>query len=73
MRSNDEVCQRIEHAIQLMRGDEFNIGEIAVACALGYLDLRFAGAWRADHPRLVGWLEAFSAAVPAYAATAFSG
>jgi hypothetical protein len=30
-RSNDEVCQRIEHAIQLMRGDEFNIGEIAVA------------------------------------------
>jgi glutathione S-transferase len=50
-----------------------DVGAIALACALGYLDLRFAGAWRADHPRLVGWHEAFSAAVPAYAATAFSG
>ena len=31
---------------------------IALACALGYLDLRFEGAWRADHPRLVAWLAA---------------
>ncbi len=46
-----------------------DIGQIAVACALGYLDLRFAGAWRATHPRLVAWLAAFDAAVPAFAAT----
>ena len=46
------------------------IGSIAVACALGYLDLRFEGRWRADHPRLVAWLEAFRAAVPAYDKTA---
>ena len=46
------------------------VGAIAVACALGYLDLRFEGAWRPDHPKLVAWLEAFSAAVPAFAATA---
>jgi hypothetical protein len=36
---------------------------------LGYLDLRFEGAWRRDHPRLVAWLDAFAAAVPAFAAT----
>jgi glutathione S-transferase len=46
-----------------------SVGQIAVACALGYLDLRFEGAWRADHPHLVVWLDAFSAAVPAFAAT----
>ena len=50
-----------------------HVGAIALACALGYLDLRFAGEWRAGHPRLVDWLGAFAAAVPAYAATAFSG
>ena len=42
---------------------------IAVACALGYLDLRHAGTWRRAHPGLVAWLDAFSAAVPAYDAT----
>lgn len=46
-----------------------HVGHIAVACALGYLDLRFAGKWRADHPGLVAWLDAFSAAVPAFEAT----
>ncbi len=50
-----------------------DVGAIALACTLGYLDLRFAGEWRAGHPRLVGWLDGFAAAVPAYAATAFSG
>jgi glutathione S-transferase len=28
-------------------------GQITVACALGYQDLRFEGKWRADHPKLV--------------------
>ncbi|MGJ0394828.1 MAG: glutathione S-transferase family protein [Methylocystis sp.] len=46
-----------------------DIGHIAVACALGYLDLRFAGEWRAQHPRLVAWLEKFARAVPAFEAT----
>jgi glutathione S-transferase len=50
-----------------------HIGAIALACALGYLDLRFAGEWRTGCPRLVDWLGAFAAAVPAYATTAFSG
>lgn len=46
------------------------VGEITVACALGYLDFRFAGAWRTSHPELVGWLERFAARCPGFAATA---
>jgi glutathione S-transferase len=46
-----------------------NVGQIALACALGYGDLRFDGKWRANHPRLVAWLDQFAARVPAYAAT----
>ncbi|MBM3576381.1 MAG: glutathione S-transferase [Alphaproteobacteria bacterium] len=46
-----------------------DIGHIAFACALGYLDLRFAGAWREKHPRLVAWVEKFARAVPAFEAT----
>ncbi|MBS7697783.1 MULTISPECIES: glutathione S-transferase family protein [unclassified Chelatococcus] len=45
-------------------------GQITIACALGYLDLRFDGAWRAHHPKLVAWLAAFEKAVPAFAETA---
>ena len=46
------------------------IGAIALACALGYLDLRFAGDWRREHASLAEWLETFRAAVPAFDATA---
>jgi glutathione S-transferase len=42
---------------------------IALACGLGYLDLRLAGAWRAEHPALVVWLDAFAADVAAFEAT----
>jgi glutathione S-transferase len=53
--------------------DRPRIGEIALACALGYLDLRFAGTWRAEYPALVAWLDAFAAKVPAFEATRFKG
>lgn len=46
-----------------------HVGQIALACALGYGDFRFDGRWRANHPRLVAWLDQFAARVPAYAAT----
>lgn len=46
-----------------------DIGQIGLACALGYRDLRFAGAWRQQHPRLVQFLDRFAAAVPAFEAT----
>lgn len=49
------------------------IGEIALACALGYLDLRFEGTWRAKHPKLVAWLDRFAAAVPAFEKTRVTG
>ncbi|MEM9030933.1 MAG: glutathione S-transferase family protein [Pseudomonadota bacterium] len=45
-------------------------GHLTVACALGYLDLRQGGAWRTDHPNLVGWLNRYADAVPAFAETA---
>ncbi|MCO5091122.1 glutathione S-transferase family protein [Bosea sp. (in: a-proteobacteria)] len=49
--------------------DRPRIGEIALACTIGYFDLRFAGTWRADYPRLVAWLDDFAARVPAFEAT----
>jgi glutathione S-transferase len=45
------------------------VGQITLACALGYRDFRFKGEWRKDHPRLVAWLDRFAAAVPSFAAT----
>jgi glutathione S-transferase len=46
-----------------------DVGQITLACALGYGDLRFGGKWRAGHPRLVQWLDAFAAKVPAFEKT----
>lgn len=46
-----------------------DIGHLAVACALGYLDLRFEGAWRDGRPKLVAWLERLEKETPAFAAT----
>jgi len=46
-----------------------NVGQITLACALGYRDFRFPGSWRGDHPRLAAWLGDFAARVPAFAAT----
>jgi glutathione S-transferase len=48
---------------------QIHVGLIAVACALGYLDLRFKGEWRASYPKLVGWLDAFATKVPSFEAT----
>jgi glutathione S-transferase len=45
------------------------VGQITIACALGYRDFRFHGSWRSDHPKLVAWLDSFAAKVPAFAAT----
>jgi glutathione S-transferase len=46
-----------------------HVGHIALACLLGYRDLRFDTTWRAGCPRLHAWHDAFAAAVPAFAAT----
>jgi glutathione S-transferase len=47
-----------------------HVGDVALACLLGYRDLRFDRSWREGHPRLRLWHDAFAAAVPAFAATA---
>ena len=40
--------------------DTVDIGTIAIACALGYLDFRYADEeWRATRPRLAAWFERF--------------
>lgn len=49
-----------------------DVGQIALACLLGYYDLRFGGGWRGGHPALVAWLDRFAAQVPAFAETKVS-
>jgi glutathione S-transferase len=46
-----------------------HVGQIALACVLGYRDLRFDESWRKDHPRLHAWHDKFAAQVPAFAET----
>lgn len=46
-------------------GDLRTIGEIAVGCALGYLDFRFAAEpWRPGHDRLAAWFARVSELPP---------
>ncbi len=46
-----------------------DVGQIGLACLLGYRDLRFAGTWRKEYPRLVEWHDKFAAQVPAFEET----
>jgi len=42
-------------------GNGIDIGLIAIACALAYLDFRYAAdAWRNGHPDLAKWYDAFA-------------
>src|SRR3546814_20234593 len=51
-------------------GDTVDIGTIAVACALGYVDFRYdADGWRSTRPKLAAWYEDFSKR-PSIASTA---
>lgn len=54
---------KIDRALAVLEADaptsHVDIGSIAVACALGYLDLRFAAEnWRAGRPNLAAWFAA---------------
>ena len=62
---------KVERTLQALEAsppsiDPPNIGAIAVACALGYLDFRKQVEWRSLNPGLVSWLQDFAAAVPAW-------
>ncbi len=48
---------------------DIDAGTISLACALGFLDLRHGGAWRASCPKLVAWLDDFAAKAPSFEAT----
>ncbi len=48
-------------------------GHLTLGCALGYLDFRHEGKWRAKHPKLVAWLDTFEKAVPDFAKTKPTG
>ncbi|KAG1647432.1 Uronate isomerase [Nymphon striatum] len=47
--------------METLTADGLNIGQIAVGCALGYLDLRSPERnWRKDHPNLAAWEAEFA-------------
>ncbi|TAA40806.1 glutathione S-transferase family protein [Pseudoxanthomonas winnipegensis] len=47
---------RLEREIEARPGAAIDIGQIAIGCALGYLDYRFDEfAWRARAPKLAAW------------------
>jgi glutathione S-transferase len=49
--------------------DAPDYGHLTLAVALGYLDFRHEGSWRAGHPGLVAWLDQFANAVPSFETT----
>ena len=49
----------LEDEIEALLGD-ITIGQIAVGCALAYLDFRYVDEdWRLDRPLLAEWFEVF--------------
>lgn len=59
--------QKITRALQQLEqtcgqwGERLDIGTLTIACALGYLDFRFAAMdWRSECPQLSAWFAAFS-------------
>jgi glutathione S-transferase len=71
----DLQAGKVERALSFLEtavpgiDDRPNVGQITLACALGYRDFRFGGEWRKTCPRLVSWLDAFATRVPAFETT----
>ena len=64
----DRALANLEASPPVWRGSP-DYGHLTLATALGYLDFRLGGKWRASNPKLVKWLDEFAAAVPAFEAT----
>jgi len=68
----DAQAEKVARSLEVLEADTpstqdgITIGHISLACALGYLDLRFNGDWRTNHPNLVSWLDGFAARVPGF-------
>jgi len=55
---NCATLDLLEKETPALEAAAFGIGHVAILCALGYLDYRFAGFdWRAGRPRLAAWYE----------------
>jgi len=71
----DHQAGKVERALAFAEASHatpspaLTVGDVALACALGYLDLRFGGRWREGHPGLVAWLDDFEGRVPAFGRT----
>ena len=56
------VLDNLEREADALAASGFDIGHIAIGCALSYLDFRFAEEdWRKDHARLAIWHAVFAA------------
>ena len=72
----DRLQSKIDRSLDALEvnppawGQHPDYGHLTLASALGYMDFRHAGRWRANHPKMVAWLDRFAAAVPAFADTA---
>lgn len=51
----------LDHEAAALANDPVDIGHVAIGCALGYIDFRFARlGWRANHDRIAGWHDTFA-------------
>ncbi len=66
----DAALAALEQEAPALRATRFDVGLIAIGCALSYLDYRFADLpWRDGHPALAAWHHEFRAR-PSVARTA---
>lgn len=65
-----DCMNEIELQVPSLGVDKFTIGEITIACALGYLDFRYENMqWRDSYPKAAAWFAKFSDAHDFMAAT----
>ncbi|HEY1982928.1 MAG TPA: glutathione S-transferase C-terminal domain-containing protein, partial [Xanthobacteraceae bacterium] len=56
------ILARLDREAATLAATPFDIGHIAIGCALSYLDFRYADEdWRRDHPHIANWHAAFAA------------
>lgn len=67
--STGRTLDLLEREVSALGGD-ITIGQVALGCALGYVDFRFAGdQWRNGRPKLAAWYDDGFAKRPSMTAT----
>ena len=55
------AVETLEHEAPALKAAEYGIGHIAVGCALGYIDFRFAALdWRNGHDAIAAWYRGYA-------------